>query len=183
MQKDLNAYFKQLQKHRSQKTFKKIYQLSNVQLFSVILRILRRRELSEDCLQEVYVKVWHRLESYQEEKSSVMTWMSRIARNHAIDFLRKGKLPIIDDFELSIISDEQLSLLDLVNNQQANAQLNACLQQLKPEVMQVLMMSYFNGLTYENIAKTLNSPVNTVKTWVHRALPTLKKCMEKPYAR
>ncbi len=178
MQKDINIYFKKLQKNKSQKTFKIIYELSKVQLFGVILRILKKPELSEDCLQEVYVKIWHQSSSYCESKASVMTWMSRIARNHAIDYVRRRELPIQEDFELSVISDEQLDLLDNVNNQQINKQLSKCLQKLKPEVMNILFMSYFNGLTYDNIAQVLEIPPSTIKTWVRRAMPVLKKCME-----
>lgn len=150
-----------------------------MQLFAVILRILKKRELSEDCLQEVYVKIWHRTDSYFENKASVMTWMSTIARNHAIDFLRKRQLPIQDDIELH---NEQLDFLSTLKQEQTHQQLTQCLKQLKPEIMNVLLMSYFNGLTYESIAKTLNSPINTIKTWVRRALPILKKCMENSHA-
>lgn len=178
MQKDINRYFKQFQQNKSERIFKKIFELSNVQLFGIILRILKKKELSEDCLQEVYIKIWHRTEGYVEQKSSVMTWMSTIAKNHAIDYIRKRELPIQDDFELSIISDKQLHFLDGIEQQQNKQQLYACLQQLKPEVMNVLLMSYFKGLTYENIAKTLDMPINTIKTWVRRAMPTLKKCLE-----
>lgn len=178
MQKEIDIHFQQLQQNKTQRNFKKVFELSRVQLFAVILRILRKREISEDCLQEVYVKIWHKIDTFNQDKASVMTWMSVIARNHAIDFLRKRELPIVQDFELSVISDEQLDLLDTLENQQTKAQLMLCLQQLKPEVMQVLLMSYFNGLTYEGIAKTLKKPLNTIKTWVHRAMPTLKKCLE-----
>ncbi|SMN00030.1 RNA polymerase sigma-70 factor [uncultured Candidatus Thioglobus sp.] len=178
MENNINQYFQQLQKNKSQRTFKKIFELSNVQLFGVIIRILKKRELSEECLQEVYVKIWHKVDTYVEQKASAMTWMSTIARNHAIDYLRKRELPIQDDFELSIISDEQLGFLEALEQQQSKQQLNDCLQQLKPEVMNVLLMSYFKGLTYENIAKTINVPVNTIKTWTRRAMPILKKCLE-----
>ncbi|SMN01784.1 RNA polymerase sigma-70 factor [uncultured Candidatus Thioglobus sp.] len=178
MENNINQYFQQLQKNKSQRTFKKIFELSNVQLFGVIIRILKKRELSEECLQEVYVKIWHKVDTYVEQKASAMTWMSTIARNHAIDYLRKRELPIQDDFELSIISDEQLGFLETLEQQQSKQQLNDCLQQLKPEVMNVLLMSYFKGLTYENIAKTINVPVNTIKTWTRRAMPILKKCLE-----
>jgi RNA polymerase sigma-70 factor (ECF subfamily) len=178
MEKNINDYFKELQQNKNQKTFKKIYELSSVQLFGVILRILKRKELSEECLQEVYVKIWHKCHSYTQEKSSVTTWMFRIARNHAIDFVRKRELPIQDDFELSMISDEQLSVLEDMEQQQNKQQLHQCLQQLKPEVMEVLLMSYFKGLAYENIANTLKVPLNTIKTWVRRAMPILKKCLE-----
>ena len=177
MPKDINRYFQQLQQNKSQRTFKKIFELSNVQLFGVIFRILKKPELSEDCLQEVYIKIWHNVDSYTEQKASVMTWMSRIAKNHAIDYVRKRKLPIQDDFELSVISDEQLDFLEAVEKQQSKQQLIHCLQQLKPEIMNVLLMSYFRGMTYENIAKTLNISINTVKTWIRRAMPILKKCL------
>ena len=93
-----------------------------------------------------------------------MTWVSTIARNHALDYIRKRELPIQDDFELSIISDEQLHFLDEIEQQQSKQQLNECLQQLKPEIMGALLMSYFKGLTYENIAKTIEVPLNTIKT-------------------
>ncbi|RUA05340.1 MAG: hypothetical protein DSY43_04815 [Gammaproteobacteria bacterium] len=161
--KPIDIYFEQLKKIKSEKTFKKVYELSNVQLFGVIIRILKKRELSEDCLQEVYVKIWHKIKTYQHEKASVMTWMSTIARNHALDYLRKRELPIQDDFELSVISDEQLHFLDEMEQQQNKQQLNNCLQQLKPEIMNILLMSYFKGLTYENIAKTFKVPLSTIK--------------------
>ncbi|KAA0444658.1 MAG: sigma-70 family RNA polymerase sigma factor [Candidatus Thioglobus sp.] len=181
MNKNIDNYFKKLQHHKSQKTFKKIYQLSNVQLFGVIIRILRKRELSEDCLQEVYVKIWQKTATYQHGKASVMTWMSTIARNHAIDYLRKRELPMQDDFELSIISDEQLDFAEQIQNQQSGQQLHNCLQQLKPQVMRILLLSYFKGLTYENIAKTIKVPLSTIKTQVRRAMPVLKKCLENSY--
>ena len=61
MDKNINDYLKELQQNKNQKTFKKIYELSNVQLFGVIIRILKKREVSEDCLQEVYIKIWHKI--------------------------------------------------------------------------------------------------------------------------
>ncbi|MBE8189538.1 MAG: sigma-70 family RNA polymerase sigma factor [Candidatus Thioglobus sp.] len=178
MQKHLSQYFQQLQRQKTQRNFKKVFECSNVQLFGVIIRILKQKEISEDCLQEVYVKIWHKIDSYIDAKSSPMTWMSAIARNHAIDYIRKRKLPIQDDFELAAISDEQLDFLQELEARQTNRQLQECLQQLKPEVMNVLLLAYFNGLTYQSIAKTLKVPVNTIKTWIRRALPVLKKCLE-----
>lgn len=178
MSKDINHYFKKLQQNKNQKTFKKIYDLSNVQLFGVILRILKKRELSENCLQEVYVKIWNKTETYEYKKASAMTWMLTIARNHALDYIRKRELPIQDDFELSFISDEQLHFLDAMEQQQRQQQLNACLQQIKPEVMEILLMSYFKGLTYKNIAKITKIPLNTIKTKVRRVMPVLRKCLD-----
>jgi RNA polymerase sigma-70 factor (ECF subfamily) len=182
MQKNLEFYFVKLQQNKTQKTFEQVYKLSSVRLFGVILRILKRKDLSEDCLQEVYIKIWNKIDTYNAEKSNMMTWMSTIARNHAIDYVRKHELPIQDDFELSVIKDNQVHFLDSLEANDASKQLHNCLDQLKAESKNVLFMSYFNGMTYENIAKVVGSPVSTVKTWVARSLPILRKCLEDAHA-
>ncbi len=183
MNENIGNYFKKLQENKNQRTFKKIYELSNVQLFGVIIRILKKRELSEDCLQEVYIKIWNKVETYEHGKASVMTWMSIIARNHALDYIRKRQLPIQEDFELSVISDEQLHFLEGLEQQQSKQELIDCLKQLKPEIMEILLLSYFKGLTYGAIAKNIKVPINTIKTRVRRAMPVLKKCLGENYAR
>lgn len=182
MEKNLEFYFEKLQQNKTQRAFKQIYKLSSVRLFGVIIRILKRKELSEDCLQEVYVKIWNRIDTYNSEKANMMTWMSTIARNHAIDYVRKHELPIQDDFEMSVIKDDQVHFLDSLEANDANKQLHDCLGQLKAESKTVVFMAYFNGLTYDAIAKTVGSPVSTVKTWVSRSLPILKKCLEGVHA-
>ena len=178
MDKNLEFYFPKLQQNKTQRTFEQVYKLSSVRLFGVIIRILKRKELSEDCLQEVYVKIWNRIDTYNAEKANMMTWMSTIARNHAIDYVRKHELPIQDDFELSVIKDDQVHFLDNLEANDANKQLRDCMGQLKAESKNVVFMAYFNGLTYDNIAKAVGSPVSTVKTWVSRSLPILRKCLE-----
>ncbi|MDC9727521.1 MAG: sigma-70 family RNA polymerase sigma factor [Candidatus Thioglobus sp.] len=182
MEKNLEFYFVKLQQDKTQRSFEQIYKLTSLRLFGVIIRILKRKELSEDCLQEVYIKIWNRLDSYNAEKANMMTWMSTIARNHAIDYVRKHELPIQDDFELSIIKDEQIHFLNSLEANDASKQLHDCLKQLKAESRTVVFMAYFNGLTYDNIAKAVGSPVNTVKTWVSRSLPILRKCLEGDHA-
>ena len=182
MEKDLAFYFSQLQRHKRPKTFEQVYRLSSVRLFGVVLRILKTRELAEDCLQEVYVKIWNRSDAYNPKKSSAMTWMSTIARNHAIDYVRKHELPIQEGFEMSIIQDEQLHFLDRLEASELDQQLQECLKQLKVQSREVIFMAYFNGLTYKHIAKTIDTPVSTIKTWVARALPILKKCLERIHA-
>ncbi len=108
----------------------------------------------------------------------MMTWMSTIARNHAIDYVRKHQLPIQDDFELSIIKDNQIHFLDGLEANSTNKQLKDCLGQLKENSRNAVFMAYFNGITYDNIAKATGSPISTVKTWMSRSLPILKKCLE-----
>ncbi len=60
-----------------------------MQLYGIILRILRNEELAKECLQEVFMKIYNNLTNYNSNKSAPLTWMINIARNHSIDYLRK----------------------------------------------------------------------------------------------
>jgi RNA polymerase sigma-70 factor (ECF subfamily) len=177
----IQDYFDKNYKQLSDRDFKQVYQLSATQLYGVILRILRNRELAEECLQEVFVKIYHNFESYDSTKSAALTWMITIAKNHVISFLRKKDLDITDDFDLTIISDEQIALLQTLEDSEKKQQLNKCLKQLKSNIRQAVYLIYYYGKSYEELSINFNKPLNTVKSWVMRALPKLKKCLEKMY--
>ncbi len=175
MDKNLTHYFAQ---PLSDRNFHHIYQLSATQLYGVILRILKQEQLAQDCLQEVFVKIYHNFEHYDPEKSKPLTWMVTIARNYAIDFYRKKQLPIADDFDLNIINDEQIQLLEKLEQAENKKRIIECLKTLDTHIKDALFMQYFHGKTYAQIAKIFNKSDNTIKSWVKRALPKLKVCME-----
>lgn len=167
-----------LQTKKNTKNFEQLYQCSSTQLFGILMRMFKNKEKAEECLQETYIKIWQKIDTYDKDKSKPMTWMVNIAKNTAIDTMRKNKI-IADDIDNFQLSDISLNAIDTLMHQQDNQALYDCLKQLKPDVMQVLIFSYFYALTYEHIAKQLNKPVNTIKSWVHRSLPILKQCLEK----
>ncbi|CAC9588098.1 hypothetical protein [uncultured Gammaproteobacteria bacterium] len=175
MNKNLTYYFAQ---PLNDKNFHCIYQLSATQLYGVILRILRQEQLAQDCLQEVFVKIYHNFKCYDSEKAKPLTWMITIARNYAIDFYRKKQLPIIDDFDLNVIDDGQIQLLEKLEQSENKKRIIACLKILDTHVKNAVFMQYFHGKTYTQIAKTFNKSENTIKSWVKRALPKLKTCLE-----
>ncbi|WXT99783.1 MAG: ECF RNA polymerase sigma factor SigK [Catillopecten margaritatus gill symbiont] len=175
MNKNLNYYFS---RPLSNRNFQKIYQLSATQLYGVILRILKQEQISEECLQEVFVKIYHNFEKYNQEKAKPLTWMVTIARNHAIDFYRKKRLPVYDDFDLSVIDDEQIQLLEKLEQSENKKQLEHCLEQLPSNVRDAVFFIYFHNKTYAQVAKNMNRSENTIKPWVSRSLLKLKSCME-----
>lgn len=175
MNKNLTYYFTQ---SLNDKNFHRIYQLSSTQLYGVILRILRREQLAQDCLQEVFVKIYHNFECYDSSKSQPLTWMVTIARNHAIDFYRKKQLPVIDDFDLSVIDDGQIQLLEELEQSEDKKRIIDCLKTLDSHIRDAVFMQYFHGKTYAQIAKVFDKSENTIKSWVARALPKLKTCLE-----
>lgn len=109
------------------KNFHKIYKLSSRQLYGVIFRMLRNKQLSEECLQEVFIKIYKNFGSYNKEKAQALTWMITIARNYTIDFIRKKQLQIADDFDLSVIDDEQIQILQTIENNENKQMLERCL--------------------------------------------------------
>src|SRR5690348_17979644 len=74
-----------------QAAFQELYRLVSPQLFAVLLRILKRRDLAEEALQDALLSVWRNAGSYSADKGTPMTWLLSICRYRALDSLRRGK--------------------------------------------------------------------------------------------
>ncbi|MEN8178962.1 MAG: sigma-70 family RNA polymerase sigma factor [Pseudomonadota bacterium] len=160
--------------------FSQLYEMTSAKLYGVILRILNRSEWAEDCLQEAYVKVWNKAESYRPHLASPMTWMATIARNQALDLLRRRhrevRVPETDVFPEEV--DQDLLPQDKLQMTDEGRKLNQCLEQLRSQQRQVIALAYFKGLTHEELAAQTDTPLGTIKTWIRRGLEQLKRCLE-----
>jgi RNA polymerase sigma factor (sigma-70 family) len=159
-----------------------LYDNYSAALFGVIMRIVESqppspadRENAEDILQEVFVKIWRNISSYDKSKGKLYTWLINIARNTAIDSLRakghtfKNKIQRIDNSVRSI-------------NQQYNTSIHAdhiglktLVDKMKPEYKQLIDKLYFEGYTQEEAAEELNIPLGTVKTRARSAINQLRE--------
>lgn len=164
----------------SPNNFKALYEATEMRLFPVCLRILKSHQLAQDCLQASYIKIWHNLDSYDAKKSKAVTWMSRIIRNQALDMCkRKQIVDFVDD--VPDMADPSLQQEEQLLAAEQSALLAQCLKQLKPQAMHCILGNYFDGLTLQQLADQQSQPLSTVKTWVRRSLPLLKKCLERSY--
>jgi RNA polymerase sigma factor (sigma-70 family) len=158
---------------------RQLYELTSAKLFAVCLRILSDREESEDVLQEVYVTIWRRADRFDAGRASVMTWVSTIARNRAIDRLRaRGPLARaepVDELEIADGSDSAETLLSASDDRK---RLNHCLGELDKRTETVIRTAFFEGVTYDALAKRMDQPLGTVKSWIRRGLAKLKGCLE-----
>src|SRR5262245_55051339 len=113
---------------------------------AVLLRLLRRRELAEEVLHDVYLRVWERAKSFDPAKGSATGWLVAIARNTALDHFRRHRREVvgIDDYEAV---EEEPAGLDLAVASAARRALQACLDQLEPEPRRCLVLAYQGGLT------------------------------------
>ena len=166
-------------KRGDKEAFALLYQATAPKLLGTVLRILRDRGWADDVIQDSYLKIWQKAEQFQDGKSSPITWLVSIARNGAIDELRKhpaGRTTNSD--ELDEMPGRQTSAQEQLEDQRAANQLNHCIDQLEKDRQDMVRLAYLNGWSREDLASQFEQPVNTVKTWLHRALKQLKRCLE-----
>lgn len=169
---------------RRQPAFQQLYQLTSPQLFAILIRILKRRDLAEEALQDAFISVWHNATSYTAQKGAPMTWLVSICRYRALDMLRRERRevhldpPDDDDDEdaLAGFADES-ETGELISHAEARA-LKHCLEELNAGQRNSLKLAYFDGCSHEEIASILRAPLGTVKSWVRRGLQDLKRCLE-----
>mgnify|MGYP000033795908 CR=1 FL=1 len=161
------------------KALKQLYDLCSANLFSVALRILKDRELSEDCLQQVFYKVWNNAASYDASKARALTWLNTITRNQALDILRKNKHNAQHDTDdaLNFIADDAPSHEQQVALAQDSVAMHKCLAQLPEQQKLYLEIAFFEGLTHQALSDRTGTSLGTVKTWIRRGLERLRKCM------
>ena len=159
---------------------RQLYQATSAKLFGVCLRILSNRDESEDVLQEVYLTIWRRADRFEAGRASVMTWISTIARNRAIDRLRaRGPLAYAAPVEEMEIEDETPGAQALLEAAQSGEALAGCLSELDDRTQTVIRTAFFEGVTYEALAQRMDTPLGTVKSWIRRGLLKLKGCLER----
>jgi RNA polymerase sigma-70 factor (ECF subfamily) len=158
---------------------RQLYQATSAKLFGVCLRILSDREESEDVLQDVYVTIWRRADRFDGARASVMTWVSTIARNRAIDRLRaRGPMAYAEQVDDMEIADGQDSAETLLSAADDRNRLHGCMSELDDRTQKVIRTAFFEGVTYEALAKSMDAPLGTVKSWIRRGLAKLKGCLQ-----
>jgi RNA polymerase sigma-70 factor (ECF subfamily) len=159
---------------------RELYDATSAKLFGVCLRILSDRDESEDVLQEVYLTIWRRADRFEAGRAGVMTWISTIARNRAIDRLRaRGPLAYAEPVEELEIADGSTPADILLETAQASGALNRCMGELDERTEKVIRTAFFEGVTYEALAHRMETPLGTVKSWIRRGLLKLKGCLER----
>lgn len=142
-------------------------------LLAVLVRILRTRDLAEDALQDVFVRIWRQAGQYDAQRGRALAWLISIARYRAIDMQRglKNWVALDSVAEPSVPDARPESTL-------TQRSLQHCLELLNVDQRRCVVLAYQQCLTQEHIAKTIGYPLGTVKSYVRRALQSLRQCME-----
>jgi RNA polymerase sigma-70 factor (ECF subfamily) len=165
--------------HGERQALERLYRLTSSRLLGVLLRILKRRELAEDALQDVYVRVWQRAKQFDGYRGRPMAWLVSIARYRAIDVVRSNRvlLPLDrpeDEPSITLVAEPETP----AESNRTRAALERCLALLSDSQRRCVTLAFVNGLSHEEIATTVGSPLGTIKSWVRRGLLSLRACLE-----
>jgi RNA polymerase sigma-70 factor (ECF subfamily) len=159
--------------------FSELYELVSPRLFGIQLRILKDQAIAEEALQETFIKVWTNAAQYDRNAGSGSVWLNSLARNQALDMLRRSRTRANVNVLLPDLNpDTWKSLGRPVIDELADIEsLSKCLNRLEDEAQQCIVGVYCEGFTQDELSKTLERPLGTVKSWIRRGLISLKECL------
>src|SRR5689334_19383861 len=159
-------------------------------VFSLVFRMVRDRELAEDLTQDTFIKVLSHLDKYRSE-FKFSSWLFKIANNVAIDHLRRRQLDTVSidgsphstttdmteatSFELPTHDETPLQELEA---RELGSEIERAISRLRPEYRSCILLRHVEDKSYEEIAATLDLPLGTVKTYIHRARHELRELLE-----
>lgn len=165
-----------LLKQEDKVAFSYLFDNYSAALYGIILKILNQEEeAAEDTLQDVFIKIWKKISTYDSSKGTLFTWMLNIARNTAIDKIRSNNGVSIQsiDYHVHNIDKTQQS-----NSTEDKIGIREVVDRLKPEYKSIIDLAYFGGYTQDEISKELSLPLGTVKTRTRAALTELRKVLK-----
>jgi RNA polymerase sigma-70 factor (ECF subfamily) len=143
--------------------------------FTLARHILRASEPAEEVVQEAFLTLWRRAETYRPERGAVRNWLLRVVRNRAIDVLRarsqEGPIaPSVEDLPLVAVDDPEGETIRAVEGRVVRE----ALAELPPEQREVVELAYFGGLAYPEVATRMAIPLGTVKSRMRLAIERLR---------
>lgn len=161
---------------KSKDALEYIYDHYSASLYGIILKIVVREEIAQEVLQDTFIKVWDKADSYDNQKGRLFTWMLSIARNLAIDRIRSKEFSQYNKtnsgFQNVHIADENQG-----NTKVDGIGIDNVLNQLPPEQKLLIDMMYFKGFSQSEISKELDMPLGTIKTRVRSAMTKLREIL------
>jgi RNA polymerase sigma-70 factor (ECF subfamily) len=158
--------------------FRALYDAAAPKLFGFALRILRKRELAEEALQEGFVSIWHSAPHYQAGLAAPLTWMAAIVRNKALDILRRTDDTVeLDSAMDALLRDDACTPAEASEMSSEARLLAGCMARLEGLHRMAIGLAFFHDLSHSEVAQRMSLPVGTVKTWIRRGMERLKLCL------
>lgn len=170
---------------RDAAAFRCLYDATSAKLYGLALRILVKRELAEEALQDAFVAIWNGAGTYQAHLAAPMTWMTTIVRNKALDLLHRAGHDVeldLDPFDgdlAAALRDPGATPIEALALSREAKALAYCMAALEGLQRQVVGLAFYHDLSHSEVAQRMALPIGTVKTWIRRSLEKLKACLAK----
>ncbi len=166
-------------KQKDEKAFQTLYNMYSESMHGVIYNIVRNHDIAEELMQDVFIKAWHKADTYNAKKGRFFTWILNIARNAAIDKTRsksfKNKAKNLDaQFFVDILPTQ-----DNLDNQTDAIGIAKYVSKLAEKCIQVIELLYFKGYTQKEASETLDMPIGTIKTRNRNCINELRQLVLK----
>lgn len=168
---------------RDPDALEELYDLYNRLLFGMVISIVKKREEAEDVLQEIFVKIWNKANSFNPDRGNVYSWIVTLARNKAIDRIRsKGyktqqkQSVSIHEPLFSLEGDKYDPMETTIFSDRAEL-VKRALEKIPEKQSEVIKIAYYRGMTQSEIADYLDIPLGTVKTRTRQGMIKLKRIL------
>lgn len=147
-------------------------------LVAIAQRLLRRRDLAEEVVQDAFITVWRRAASFDGDKGTARGWLTVMVRNRALNLIRDGaRMDFEDSDKLAELGDRQADARAAYDALSIKDAIRHCLSMLDASKREAVLLCYVTGLNHGEAAATMNVPLGTVKSWVRRGVVALQECL------
>jgi RNA polymerase sigma factor (sigma-70 family) len=164
---------------RDADALRRLYEAMAPQLLGCMIRILKRRALAEEALQDVFVSIWQRAAQFAKQRGRSRAWLVSIARHRAIDVLRAERAQLYQDAASEDVAALAIEThTDWASAGRSAAALENCFKRLSGEQRRGIELAFVNGYSHADVARTVGQPLGTIKSWIRRGLLSLRECLE-----
>lgn len=182
MGRDQHDHFAKLTKavatNRDQRAFAELFDYFSPRIKSYFIQLRATPEHAEDMSQDVMSALWHKAHLFDPSKSSLSTWLFRVARNRRIDLLRRDRSALIDINDPIFIPPEPISPDDYVEEEERDENVRRALALLQDKHADIIRMSFFLGLSHSQISERSGLPLGTVKSRIRVAFQKLRETLD-----
>lgn len=165
--------------------FARLYATTSPRLFALLRRMLQRTDWAEEVLQDCYVRIWKKSDTYDPERGAPMAWLLTIARYRALDLLRSRRPEVTE----SSLAEGGARIVEGVDADRSESyaveregigRLAECMEGLAAESRRIILLAYYEGYTHAELSRRVGAPMGTVKSWLRRGLQQLRECLGVP---
>lgn len=163
---------------RDQKAFAELFDYFAPRLKSYLQRLRMEPSQAEELTQEVMIVLWHKAALFDPAKSSLATWLFRVARNRRIDALRRDRSGLLDPNDPALQPSQPEAADDLIEAEERDERVRKAMLDLPEEQAVLVRQAFFLGLSHSQIAEDTGLPLGTVKSRIRLAFSRLRRSLE-----